>query len=148
MLGARWLPVGDAYREFGRLQEDMNRFLDRFGHDRNGWQASGYPALNLWEDAEHVYTEAELPGLELKDLEILVTGNNQLSLKFERRPPEFNKAVWHRHERGFGSFSRVITLPVPVDADRVSAEFQHGVLTIKMPKSESAKPRRIPVTAG
>jgi len=147
MLRTRWSPFGDTEREFSRLHGEMNRLFGRFAADRNHWPATSasYPALNVWEDSDHVYAEAELPGMEMKDWEILVTGNNQLSLKGKRRPPEFDKAIWHRQERGFGKFTRVITLPVSVDADRVSAEFQHGVLTIKMPKSESAKPRRIPI---
>jgi HSP20 family protein len=106
-----------------------------------------YPALNIWEDADCLFAEAELPGMEMNDLEMLVTGDNQLTIKGERRPPAFDKATWHRRERGFGPFTRVLALPVAVDPDRVSAEFSNGVLTIKMPKSEAAKPRRIPVKA-
>jgi HSP20 family protein len=125
----------------------MNRLFDRFGVERANWPglAITYPALNIWEDANNVYAEAELPGLKVYDLEILVTGDNQLSIKGERKAPENEGATWHRQERGFGQFSRVITLPVSVDPDRVSGEFSHGVLTITMPKSEAAKPRTIPV---
>jgi HSP20 family protein len=83
--------------------------------------------------------------MEMNDLEIVISGDNQLSLKGERKPPKLDNATWHRQERGFGAFSRVITLPIAVNADRVSAEFQHGVLTITLPKNEAAKPRRIPI---
>ena len=148
MQVTRWSPFNDTWRELSRLHEEMNRLFGRFPELEIASQyAVTYPALNVWEDVDHIYAEAELPGMAMKDLEIVVTGDNQLSLKGERRQPELDKATWHRQERGFGEFARVITLPVSVDADRVSAEFQHGVLTIKMPKSEGAKPRRIPVKA-
>jgi HSP20 family protein len=149
MLVTRWSRLGDPWREFNRLHDEMNRLFDRFGADGGARPtlAVSYPALNVSEDADNLYAEAELPGMELSDLEIYVAGDNQLSIKGERKPPAVENATWHRQERGFGQFTRVITLPIAVDADRVSAEFSHGVLTIKMPKSAAAKPRRIPVKA-
>jgi HSP20 family protein len=104
-----------------------------------------YPALNVWEDAEAVFAEAELPGLKLEDVEIYVTGSDQLTIKGKREPAKRSPAVWHRQERGFGSFQRTVTLPLPVEADRVEARLENGVLTIRMPKAEAAKPRKIPV---
>lgn len=147
MLMTRWSPLGNTWREFNRLHDEMNRLFGRYEADRENYRslAGSYPALNVWEDAESVFVEAELPGMELNDLEIFVTGDNQLSVKGERKAPQIENATWHRQERGFGTFTRVLALPVPVDADRVSAEFTHGVLTITMPKSAAAKPRRIPV---
>ena len=110
--------------------------------------SSVYPPLNLWEDDNNLYVEAELPELELTDLEIFVNGDNQLSIKGERKQPEQEKGTWHRQERGHGSFSRVGELPQYVDSEKVTAEFKHGVLTITLPKREEAKARRIEVTAG
>jgi HSP20 family protein len=143
----RWSPLNNTWREFHRLHDEMNRLFGRYAADRDNGPAFAvsYPALNVWEDANHIYVEAELPGMEMNDLEIVISGDNQLSLKGERKPPELDNATWHRQERGFGAFSRVITLPIAVNADRVSAEFQHGVLTITLPKNEAAKPRRIPI---
>jgi HSP20 family protein len=92
-----------------------------------------------------VYAEAELPGMELNDLEIYVTRGDQLTIKGERKEPTTGKAYWHRQERGFGSFTRVLTLPVDVDPDKVEARLHNGVLTITMPKSEKARPRKISV---
>jgi HSP20 family protein len=125
------------------FQNQMNRI---FGSDDNGWRglAVAYPALNVWEDADHVYAEAELPGLKLEDLEIYVTGGNTLSVKGERKQPA-TEGAWHRQERGFGSFARVITLPVNVDADKVEAKLSHGLLTITLPKAAVAKARKITV---
>jgi HSP20 family protein len=127
----------------------MNRLFDRWGG--NGARflglAPGFPAVNMWEDREHVYVQAELPGLDLKDLEIYVTGGNQLSLKGSRKPATPEKGVWHRQERAFGDFERVLTLPYTVDAEKVEARFENGILLIQLAKHESAKPRKITVKA-
>jgi|SRR5579875_1334744 HSP20 family protein len=147
MLMTRWQPYTSLWDELNRFQEEMNRLFDSFGLRDGSWPtfAVAYPAVNVWEDDEHVYAEAELPGMELDDLEIYVTGGNQLTIKGERKQPAVNQGVWHRQERGFGSFSRLISLPVDVDADKVEARLCNGVLTITMPKSETAKPRKIAV---
>jgi HSP20 family protein len=120
-----------------RLQEEMEQRFAR----------SVYPPLNLWEDDNNLYVEAELPELELSDLEIFVNADNQLSIKGERKQPEQGKGVWRRQERGHGSFSRMGELPQYVDSDKVTAELKHGVLTITLPKRKEAKARRIEVKA-
>jgi HSP20 family protein len=130
-----------------QLQNEMNRLFDRWGQD-GGWRAApAYPAMNVWEDGDNLILEAELPGLNLKDLEIYVTGNNQLTIKGERKPLVPEKGVQHRQERAFGSFNRTFTLPHAVDANKVEAQFENGVLRVKLAKHESAKPRKIPVKA-
>jgi HSP20 family protein len=126
------------------MQSEMNRLFDRWGGN-NLFESAGYPAVNVWEDADSVFVEAELPGLDLKDLEIYVTGGNQLSIKGQRKQTNPGKGTWHRQERGVGAFSRVLTLPYEVNADRVEARFENGVLMIKVAKQESAKPRKISV---
>jgi HSP20 family protein len=126
-----------------RLREEMDQLFGRYGSRR--LNVSTYPPLNVWEDVDNLYVEAELPGFELGDLEIMVTGHNQLSLKGERKPPKLEGGTWHRQERGYGSFSRLIELPQHVDPERVTAAFQHGVLTITLPKKEEVKARRIEV---
>jgi HSP20 family protein len=131
------------WSEMNRLREEMDRVFGGDGLRRVS--ESVFPPLNIWGNDENLYVEAELPGFELSDLEIYVSGNNQLSIKGERKVPEHEGGTWHRQERGFGSFSRMIDLPEPVDAEHVSAEFSAGVLTITMPKREEAKPRKIEV---
>ncbi len=146
---SRWQPFGDVRAEMSRLHDEMNRLFDRWSGRQNGGgrMAAGsmYPPLNVWEDEDHLYVEAELPGFDLSDLEIYVTGENQLNIKGERKEPELKGGTWHRQERGHGGFSRMIGLPGNVNADKVSAEFKHGVLTVTLPKSEEVKPRRIEV---
>ena len=111
--------------------------------------SAGNPALNLWQDDACFYAEAELPGIEMADMEIHVTGGNQLTLKGNRRQPDhFNQSSCLRQERSFGNFIRVLSLPMPVNAAKVEARLVQGVLTIKLPKSELARPRLIPIKAG
>jgi len=149
MLATRWQRLGTVWPEMSRLQEGMEQWLGRLGmNDPRRSAQSVYPPLNAWEDDNNLYVEAELPELELSDLEIVVNGDNQLSIKGERRQPERENGMWHRQERGHGSFSRVGELPQYVDSDKVTAEFKHGVLTITLPKRKEAKARRIEVTAG
>ena len=143
MLTTRWQPLA----EMSHLRKEMDRLFNRYGAPSNSGSRGTYPALNMWEDDENLRVEAELPGFELDELEMYVTGGNQLSIKGERKQPEMGDGVWHRQERGFGSFSRAVELPYQVDADSVSAEFEHGVLSITLPKAEAAKPRRISVKA-
>ena len=139
----RYSPLWDQLQQF---QSEMNRLFDRWTPN-GGTQgfAAAYPAVNVWESADQVFVEAELPGSKLDELEIYVTGGNQLTLKGERKQVTPQKGVWHRQERGFGSFVRTLTLPFPVDTDKVDARFENGVLLIKLAKHESAKPRKIAV---
>jgi HSP20 family protein len=142
----RWQPFSPVWNQLQQLQSEMNRLFDRWG-DNGGSGLAAFPPVNVWEEGDQVFVEAELPGMSQKDLEIYVTGGNQLTLKGERKPSFPEKSVRHRQERGFGSFARVLTLPFPVNADKVDAHFENGVLQIKLAKHESAKPRKITVKA-
>lgn len=132
------------------LEDEMDRlFRDTFEtFPRLGawfWEdRAGSPALNLWEDADNVYVEAELPGLKPEDLELTVQGD-ELCLRGERRWEEKEGVTWHRREREFGKFVRTIRLPSPIVADRVQASFHNGVLTITLPKAEAARARKVEV---
>ena len=131
-----------------RLQEEMEQWFGGAGmNDARRFAHSVYPPLNAWEDDSNLYVEAELPELELSDLEIIVNGDNQLSIKGERKQPERENGRWRRQERGHRSFSRTCELPKYVDSDAVTAEFKHGVLTITLPKRKEARARRIEVNA-
>ena len=149
MSTLHWHPLGQIWNEFDWAQNEMNRLLQHYVDTRGPAGPSGapvaYPPVNVWDDDENIYLEAELPGITLENLEITVTDGNQLTLKGQRKTAEPGKTTWHRQERGFGSFSRTLTLPVLVDSDRVEARFELGVLHVKLPKSPKAKPRRIEV---
>jgi HSP20 family protein len=105
----------------------------------------GFPAVNVWEDGENVFVEAEVPGLKAEDLDITVVGE-ELMLKGERSEAGDEQASFHRRERGIGPFTRVIRLSSEVKADQVQATLDGGVLLLKLPKTEAAKPRKIKVT--
>jgi HSP20 family protein len=141
-----WNWPTDPLAEFDRLNAEMNRMFQRFGRNNHGVQsAAAYPALDLWQDENFLYAEAELPGMNIDDLEIYVTGGNQLSIRGERRPPTVEGGAWHRQERGFGKFNRLLTLPCEVKTDEVEAELRDGVLIIRLPKSDAARPRRLAI---
>jgi len=149
----RWKPFDtlwrDMDREMRRMRREMDELFRSFGFDGLDRPELGlaYPAVNLWEDDANVYAECEVPGIELSDLEIYVTAGNQLTIKGERKELAVEKGVWDRKERGFGRFSRVIDLPSTVDAERIEARLHQGVLTITMPKTETARPKKISVKA-
>src|SRR5262245_49129114 len=84
MRQTRWNPFGGLWTPLQQFQSEMNRLFDRWLSDNQ--LSASFPALNVWEDEEHCYVEAELPGVELKDLEIFVQGGNQLTVKGERKP--------------------------------------------------------------
>ncbi len=147
MRGSRWQPFPPLWSQLQHLQGEMNRLFERWGSPTGSLGAAGDPAVNVWEEGDHLRVEAELPGLDLKDLEIYVTGGNQLTLQGERKPPVPGKGAWHRQERTFGRFVRTLTLPFLVDPDRVEARLENGVLEVKLAKHESAKPRKIAVKA-
>jgi len=147
MRFSRWQSFSPVWNQLHQFQDEMNRLFDRWGNGNPFAGPAAFPPLNVWEEGDQVYVTAELPGLNLNDLEIYVTGGNQLTLKGERKPCAPEKGVWHRQERAFGSFSRSLTLPFAVDADKVEARLENGVLAVKLTKHESARPRKIPVKA-
>ncbi len=141
----RLTPNFDSFvREVNRFQQDLESM---FGRQVTSGAVWTFPALNIWEDDDQVYVEAELPGYQLTDLEIFVVGNEQLVLKGERKATEHPKAVCHRQERNFGEFNRSVTLPTAVDADKVQARLENGVLKISLAKSPVAKPKKINISA-
>jgi HSP20 family protein len=146
MRALRWQTFNPLFNQVQQLQSEMNRLFDRWGGVANPFGTLvAFPPVNVWEDGEQVHVEAELPGLALDNLEIFVTGGDQLTLKGERKTPNPEKSTWHRRERVFGSFHRTLTLPFQVDAEKVEARLEQGVLHVTLAKHESARPRKIPV---
>jgi HSP20 family protein len=148
---SRWHPFesGSLLEQINDFQRDMSRLFHRWG--KEGAHLFGvegaFPPMNLWEKDDTFHVEAELPGLELKDLELYVMGGNQLRIKAERKPPVVESGNWLRRERPFGSFARLIDLPYPVDADRIEASLENGLLHVTLPKHQSVRPRKIEVKA-
>jgi HSP20 family protein len=107
---------------------------------------AAYPAANVWEDGDNAYVEAELPGMSMDSIEVDVIGN-EVTIRGERKIEEPPNGTYRRRERPAGCFSRTTTLPWEIDAEHVEAKLHDGVLTIRLPKSPAAKPRKIKVQA-
>ena len=139
----RW----DPFREFSTLQDRMNRlFRDSYGDREEALTTSTFaPPVDVYEDEHHVTLSIEVPGIEEKDIDVRVE-NNVLTVhgerKFEKEQKEEN---FRRVERQYGSFTRTFTLPQTVDTEKVSANYDKGVLKITLPKKAEAKPKQIKV---
>ena len=132
-----------------RLFEQMDRLFGPAGFDRPDWPSAvpAYPPLSVWEDENALYVEAEVPGLKAEDIGVSVADGDQLTISAQRTPPASDHGVWLYQERGYGAFSRTITLPGAVNSDAVEARYDAGILTITLRKTEATKPRRIAVKA-
>jgi HSP20 family protein len=144
----RW----DPFREMASLQERMNRIFSDSRvqlplREEEIPQGVWAPPVDIYETADSIVLEAELPGITRDDIVVEVK-DNTLTLKgdkkFEREVREEN---YHRVERSYGAFQRVFTLPSSVHQDRVKAKFKDGILEITLPKVEEAKPKQIKVEA-
>jgi len=141
LLPTLWASFDRLQGEVGRLFEDMGVGLPR------NVALVAFPPVNVWEDADAFHVELEVPGLTQEQVQVAVTNKNHLTIQGERLPEDPGKGRWHRRERGFGRFQRVLKLPTSVDADRVEAKLENGLLQLTLPKAEEAKPRRIAVKA-
>jgi len=137
-------PLGVA-REMDRLFDSMVS-SQPIGFVPTIRARGAYPAVNLWEDAETLHAEAELPGLSMQDIEVHVTAD-ELVLKGARTIEVPAEARALRRERAVGTFERTIALPAPIDIDKVEARLVNGVLTITLPKAAEAQPRKVEVHA-
>ncbi len=134
------------FEELSRMRRQMDRIMESFlNRPAMGVSAGVYPALNLTEDDNSFYLRAELPGLEANDLQVQATANNVTISGEHRLEAEDGSAKYHRREREAGKFSRAVALPKEIDADRIEARMSNGILVLKIPKAESAKPRRIQI---
>jgi HSP20 family protein len=129
-------PINRIDSLFDRVFGDDGAFLGQ------AW--SGMP-LAMWQDDDHFYVEVELPGVSDGDVEITVH-NGMLSIRGERKPAEGRRYLYNA--RSYGRFERVITLPGAVQADDVQATLKDGILSLTLPKSPEAKPRKIALQAG
>ena len=138
----------DVWAPWAQLGRQMDRMFEEFFEDAPAARSYGgaYPQLNAWADDDGAYVEAELPGLSMDDVEVLVNGNT-VTIGGERKSsaPAQGNASCYRSERGTGKFSRTMTLPWEIDADKVEAKLTDGVLLVRLPKTEKARPKKIAV---
>jgi len=140
-------PFGALMNEVNTMQEEFARLFGRVSPMAAAVVAPSGPHLNVWEDENALFVEADLPGVDPEKLDVTMTEGTQLAIRGERRAPTIQGATWVRQERATGEFLREVTLPALVDADRVEAKYENGVLRLTLPKHEDAKPRRIAVKA-
>jgi len=145
----RW----DPFREAISLRDAMNSLLQesyiRPGamQGQNGGGANTLP-LDISENENEFLVRASLPGVKPEDVQITVHGNT-LSIRGESYAEQEKKGEqWHLRERRHGAFQRSVSLSTPVDSDKAEARYDNGVLTLKLPKSEVARPRQIKIGAG
>lgn len=134
----------NAFAGFEHLRREMQRLLDSpSGADD---VASGvFPPMNVTQDGDNFYLRAEVPGINASELSITAV-KNRISIAGKRDiPNEKERVSYHRKERPEGSFNRTLTLPTELDIERIEARYDDGVLTLKLPKAETAKPRLISV---
>lgn len=139
----KWRPFG----MLSSLQKDINRLFEDVWPMRREDIEEGVmaPALNVSEDKDNIYVTADLPGVEEKDIK-LNCQDGILTLSGEKHEEKETKEKnFHRIERSYGSFSRSITLPSTINAEKAGAKFKNGVLKVTLPKKEEAKPREISI---
>ncbi|HEX5939408.1 MAG TPA: Hsp20/alpha crystallin family protein [Dehalococcoidia bacterium] len=141
----RWEP----FRDLVTLRSAMDDLFEKSFVPFRGLGENGeaYFPIDLSENAEEVTVRAQLPGLRSEDVEISVDGN-VLTIKGQSQEETSSEGEnWHRREIRRGSFARSLSLPAEVDADKAQAGFDSGVLTLRLPKREEAKPKRIEIKA-
>lgn len=145
MTLVRWT---DPFREFAQLQNRINRaFSDFSGHDEGLLTTGSWvPPVDIYETGQHeLVLRAELPDMTREAIDITVD-QGTLTLKGEKKfSSDVKEEQFHRIERHYGSFSRSFSLPPTVDTAKVAAEYKNGVLTVRLPLREEAKPRQIKV---
>ena len=138
----------DPFRELAVMQDRMSRlFGDTYLRDEDtGFRGSWTPAVDIFENDNHdLVLKAELPGMTREDIDVTVE-NSTLVLKGTKKfESEVKDENYRRIERAYGTFHRSFTLPNTVDASKVSADYRNGVLTVRLPFREEAKPRTITV---
>jgi len=150
---SRWQqPEAATWQGFGRLtdlREEIDRLYEaplaeftRTSRLLSGWT----PALDVYEDKDNLFVKAELPGMKREQIEVSLH-DGVLSISGERKSENnYQDAEVYRAERFVGRFQRTVSLPTPVAADKVKAQYQDGILNITLPKTEESKPKQIDVS--
>jgi HSP20 family protein len=135
----RWEP----FRDIAQMQSEMGRLLDGLFDGRGRGSETWIPALDVWETESDLVYAFDLPGLEEGEISIEVADDTLTVTGERRRATEQQGDRFYRFERRYGSFSRAVGLPAGVDESKIAASYEGGVLEVRVPKPEEAKPRRI-----
>ncbi len=147
MAIVRW---NDPFREFAQLQDRVNRVFNEIYRSDEALMTSGawVPPVDIYQNGDReVVIKAELPDMNREDIDITVD-NGTLTIKGEKKLAEdLKEEQFHRIERRYGTFSRSFSLPQTVDTGKVAAEYKNGVLTVRLPLREEARPRTVKIEA-
>jgi HSP20 family protein len=130
-------PFRELWNEVGRISEEFQRAF--------GQRTSHSAGIHVWSDEQNVYAETDLPGVDPKNIEVTLNNGKTLVVQASRELPSQESSEWVRQERPAGVVTREVELPVAVDANKIEAKSEFGVLKLTMPKSEAAQPRKIVV---
>jgi len=137
----RWGGISDPLSEMQRLQREVNRLFAGTGR----YQGVDYPAINVLLSEDDVIVTAEVPGLEADKTDISIT-RDVLTISGSRESEILKEGEsYHRQERTGGQFTRTLQLPFIVDSGKVEARYEKGILSIKLPRAEEDKPKKIAV---
>ncbi len=140
----------DPFRDLNILQDRMNRLFEDAGRgirrsDEPASTTIWSPAVDIYETEGEIVVQAELPGMDRKDISLNLE-NNVLTIRGDRQfKKETKEDNYHRIERSYGGFSRSFSIPTTVDEDKIRADYKDGVLRIALPKKEQAKPKQIQI---
>ena len=147
MALARWTPMG----KFQSFQDEMNRMFNEFFRGGTGEEAgcglrTWTPPVDIYETDDALVLKAELPGVSRDDVSIEIHQNTLILRGQRKHETEVKEEHYHRVERAYGTFQRSFMLPTQVDQEKVQATYHDGVLELRLPKSEAAKPKRVAIT--
>ena len=129
------------WTDLERMENEMNRMLSRYAYP----SSSEFPSFNIWGTTDEAVVTTDIPGIEPGAIEISIAGST-LTVRGSREPESAGEGEsYHRRERWYGNFSKTIELPFSVEAEKVEARFSRGILSIKLPRSEAEKPRKVTV---
>lgn len=140
----RW----DPFQEMLNLRRTVDRLFDNVNPDRE-WQPTQWGlAVDVVENKDDFVIKASVPGINPDDLDVSYS-DDTLTIKGEvKSDSEYKEDQYHLRERRYGSFARSISLPIKIKGDAIEANYQNGVLTLRLPKAEEVKPRRISIKVG
>ena len=147
MLGTLVPRVERLPRPLVRFERDMENLMERlFGPEDGRWLLGFAPGVNVAETETEYEVSTELPGMKPEEFKVELKGNELWITGEKKEEKEENGKTFHRVERSYGEFRRVVPLPGKVNAEKIVAEYREGVLKVLVPKAEEAKPRRVAVT--
>lgn len=140
----RWDPFKEMEELRSRIDRLFEEFLGSLRRRELGAPRAWLPPVDIYDEGDELVVEMDLPGLKKEDIEIHMDGDT-LTVRGERKRPDEERRRYARSERVFGPFERSFSINIPIKVEEVKASYENGVLTLRLPKAEEARPRRIRV---